>query len=230
MNNIKNWLIYKILREFKNFSRDFINFLYRFPFRLKFVITEHYGDKRLGIETSDVPCLKDVVGLYKDGNAYQPTPYQLLKKMADYLKLNPEDVFIDFGCGKGRVIFFMATQKLKKVVGIELRKELVDIAKRNFKNLKLNNTFVEIINEDVANFDIGDGTIFFMFNPFGTETLAKIVGKIKESLVTNPRKIRIVYYSPAHRNLLDAQNWLALEGIIDKARICVWHNRLPDNV
>ena len=46
----------------------------------------------------------------------------------NYLKLDANDVFVDLGCGKGRAVFLAAAQKLKKVIGVELRKELADIA------------------------------------------------------------------------------------------------------
>ena len=225
MNKIKNWLLYKILREIKNSSLHSIKFLHRTISRIIVIIKEHYYDKHLGIETSGYYNFRDDLSLYKDGNAYHPMPYRLLEKMLDYLKLNPDDVFIDLGSGKGRVIFFLATQKIKKVTGLELHKCLADIAKINLNSLKSRNTPVEIINTDAATFDAKDGTIFFMYNPFKEKTVAKVIGNIKDTLAANPRKIRIVYCAPAFGNLLNSQNWLVPEGEIENTGILIWHNR-----
>lgn len=222
--NIRNWLAYKILVEVKN---TYISILKQIHYCIRRIISitrEHYYDKRLGIRTSDTCFFKEDPSSHKDGQIYQPTSYQRLEAMIDYLKLRQDDVFIDLGCGKGRAIFLVATQKLKKVVGVEVREELADIAKENLKNLRSNKTPIEIFNADAADFDVRDGTAFFMFNPFGDKTLAKVVDNVKASLRTNPRNIRIVYYNPAHRHLLNSQDWLAPEGEIDKTGIFVWRN------
>lgn len=229
MHKIKSWLLYKILREIENSSlkliKIIVNDIHQTIAKIITTIKEHYDDKQLGIETSGYYNFRDDLSLYKDGVGYQPMSYPLLKRMIDYLKLKPGDVFVDFGCGKGRVIFFAATQRIKKVIGLELRKEFADIARTNLNNLKSRNTPVEIINTDAATFNIKDGTIFFMYHPFGEKTFVKVIDNIKDRLATNPREIRIVYHSPAHRSLLDNQDWLVPEGEIEDTKIFVWHNR-----
>ena len=192
----KNWLAYKILIELKNTYIGILKQIYYCCLKIISITREHYYDKRLGIHTSGACFFKEDPSWYKDGQIYQPTSYQRLEAMLDYLKLRSEDVFIDLGCGKGRAVFLIATQKLKKVVGVQVRSELADMAKENLKNLKLDKTPIEIFNADAADFDVRDGTVFFMFNPFGDKTLAKIIDSIKKSLRTNPREIRIVYYKP----------------------------------
>lgn len=194
--------------------------------RISFVVREHYYEKRLGIVTIEPRPIKYDTSLYKDAVLYQPTPYSILERMMVYLQLKTDDVFIDLGCGEGRVIFFVARQKLKKVVGVECNEELVDLADRNLHHLKLNTTPIEIIHADAATFDGRGGTVFFMFNPFGPQTLTRVIDNLKDILATHPRKIRIVYYSAAHRNLLDNQDWLISEGEISDTGIFVWHNRL----
>ena len=56
--------------------------------------------------------------------------YDIIKKILNSLKLKRENIFVDIGCGKGRILFLVATENIKKIVGIELRKKLVDIAKK----------------------------------------------------------------------------------------------------
>lgn len=222
---MKIWLVAKIGRMTSNFLKNPIVYSSSCITKLFFLIRE----KRLGIETYGYDTPNDNIGLYGDAIRHSTSSYSKLNKMINYLKLNKEDVFIDLGCGVGRPIFLVATQRLKKIIGIEIRKELVDIAKRNLRNLKLNNTPIEIINADVAALDILDikeGTVFFMFDPFGEKTFTKVIENIKKSLVTNPRKVRIVYNNPVYKDLLNSQGWLVPEGKIDKTRIFVWHSKL----
>ena len=83
--------------------------------------------------------------------------------------------------------------EIKKSYGLRIKEGTVDIAKLNLNNLKLNNTPIEIIDTDATNYDnFKDATVFFMFNPFGSMTLTKVINNIKNSLITKPRKIRII--------------------------------------
>lgn len=189
------------------------------------LIKDYYFDKKLNIQTDESCRFQDNLSLFKDGQIYQPTPYYMLEKIVDYLKPKPEDIFVDFGSGKGRVAFFMALQRLKKVIGIELNKELIDIARGNLNNFRLGNSPVEFINEDASAFTIKDESIFFMFNPFGNKTIEKVIDNIKYSLIANPRQIHLVYYSPVHRNLLNNQDWLILKKEINNGECLIWRNK-----
>lgn len=219
---MKIWSVAKIKRVAKNFLKNPIAYSSSCIALLILVIQE----KKLGIKTHGYSFPKDNINLYGDALAYAATSYSRLKKTINYLKLGKEDIFIDLGCGTGRPVFLVGTQRLKKVIGIEIRKELVHIAGRNLKNLKLNNTPIEIINADASVFDVKKGTVFFMFNPFREKTFRKVIENIKKSLVINPRKVRIVYYCSVYKDLLDSQDWLVAEGEIDKTNIFVWRSKL----
>lgn len=186
-------------------------------------------DRILGIETAGFyTSIREDFSLHKDMVSYQPTPYGRLEKMLTYLKLTSEDIFVDLGCGKGRTVLFVALRKVKKVVGVELNKDLIDIARKNLDSIRINKAPIELFHGDAANFDVKDESIFFMFNPFGQLTIEKVVNNIRKSLITKPRKVRIVYYAPAHRHLLDNENWLVLEGKIENANCLVWSNKLSE--
>ncbi len=217
MDKIKNWLVYKILEKIILSYLSIIRHIYHNRPHTISVIKEHYKEryfeKKLGEDTVGERNYKtkEDHSIYKDMMWYQPCPFDRLEKIIDCLKLNNDDIFIDFGSGKGRVIFLVAMRRLKKVIGVEYNANMVDAARRNLNKLKLNKTPIEIINADAATFDVKNGTAFFLFNPFGAKTLAKIVENIKNSLIANPRKICIVYCYPVYRYLLEIQDWLILE-------------------
>lgn len=190
-------------------------------------INGYLGDRKLGIDTS---YSNDRITQSMNGDAqkYEPTKYATLKTLPNYLKISENDVFVDYGCGKGRVVFFIATQTLKKVIGVDLDKKMIDIAKNNLKNFTAKNSPIEILNLEATKLDPSEGTIFFLFNPFGENTLKAVIDNIKKSSIANPRRIRIVYHEPLYQSVFEKQDWLILEKVIDniKPKIFVWNNKL----
>jgi SAM-dependent methyltransferase len=226
MNKAKKRLISKILKNIESQVSYIARFFFFYiPKSVEILIKERHYEKRFGIETSSIYLLRDNLSLYRDGEDYQPTPYKKLEKVVEYLRLSSDDVCIDLGCGKGRVVFFFASQNVKKVIGVELVENLVKIARKNLNNLKIKDkAAVEIFHGDVTNFNFEECTIFFLFNPFGYKTLEKVIFNIKKTLVANPRGIRILYYNPVHHKILDQEDWLILEGQVDETDIFVWRN------
>ena len=64
---------------------------------------------------------------------YEPTPYTVLERMANSGYIGKRNVLIDYGCGKGRVDFFLSYQLRCKTIGVEYDKRLYEIGLRNKK-------------------------------------------------------------------------------------------------
>jgi precorrin-6B methylase 2 len=168
-----------------------------------------------------------------DASAYEGITYDNLQKIFDYLRPTANDVFVDFGCGLGRVTCFAALQNLKKVYGVELVKEYADAAKRNARSMQPKPAMpVEIIEGDALNAVLHDVTIYYFYNPFGIKTFTAVLDRIRSSLAKHPRRIRVVYVHPLHEWLLTAAGWLQKEHTIigtsavsrEPVTISVWHN------
>lgn len=52
------------------------------------------------------------------------------KALEEVLELKGDEVVLDFGCGSGRFSYWMAP-KVKKVLGLEITPEMIDLAERN---------------------------------------------------------------------------------------------------
>ena len=222
MLSVKDLLVYKILRTTAGWTiRPFINLARR----IRDVTRDHFCEKRLGIRTTGYSLAKEDVTLFKDSVVYLPTPYEFIKKTLEKLQFGTDDVFIDLGCGKGRIMFSVAEKRLKKVIGVEARKDLFAIASDNLKKAKRKNTPVEIFNTDAASFDMREGTVFFLFDPFGKNTLAKVIQNIKKSLAADPRKIRIVCLGCPDLNTIEGSEWLACESSLEGGMIKTWSSR-----
>ncbi len=208
-----------------NSNRSLDNFYHFLRFKLSWIKSKYY-DWRLGIKIrTNKYMVEEDIGLYEDAHSYTACLYGRLERMVDYLKLTPNDVFVDLGCGEGRAVFFIATYKIKKAVGVELDRHLFDIAQKNLERLRIKRTPIELFNIDAINFDAKEATIFCLCNPFGYKTFKRVMDNIKESLITNPRSIRILYYGPEFKDLLNDQEWLFQEGKIKEEDCLVWRNK-----
>jgi len=202
----------------------FVNWVYLSVVNNWSLIGDYYYDKKSGLRTIGRYISDNSLALYKDTRIYRPIPYRKLKEIIDDLNLTERDIFVDLGAGKGRVICVAAMKGIKKVIGVEMDKRLVDIARENIRRLSSECKPIAVVHADVVNFDVSEGTVFFMFDPFGEETLKEVADNIRNSLFNNPRKISIVYFRPIHRSFLDNQSWLVRQTEICSKGFLIWTN------
>lgn len=219
MKDLKQWLLYRILREFKKYLVC-IGTLSRFLVR---GIADLIRDNQLGIETNASCQWKDN-SKNKDMCGYSPTSYRSMQKILDYLNLGPDDVFVDLGCGQGRAVFMAAFRRIRKAFGVELNKDLWEGAEKNLRTIKAPHAPIEFICADAASFHVSDGTVYYLYNPFGYETTAAVMENVKASLAACPRRVRIISKGPSQRDLIDRQQWLEFEIELDHGNILIWHS------
>ena len=148
--------------------------------------------------------------MYNDNVWYESPDYWYLYKIARLLGKNDlsNEVFCDIGSGKGRVLCVMARQNFKQVVGIELFEELCHTAAINANRMRGRKTPIDIICEDATRVALSEATVFFMFNPFGENTLRAVLENIKLAKITNQSNITIIYYNAVHEDVLESCGWL----------------------
>ena len=118
-----------------------------------------------------------------------------LEKILKTLNITSEDSIVDFGSGKGGVLFTFSKFPFAKITGCEVYPELAEIAKRNLKVMGVKN--VSIVVADAADFKDLDGyNFFYFFNPFPADVMAAVVKNIVSSLSKKPRKVRLIYFNP----------------------------------
>ena len=163
------------------------------------VLESLFFDRPAGIETARVVHL-DEIGLGATGRQnYHATPWLALKRTFAELQINGDDVFIDFGCGKGRVIFEAAKHPFRRVIGVEISPQLAHVARENVKRgrAQLRCQDVEVVRADVLDFEVpDDATIVYFFDPFHADIFSAVVEKLKASLRRRPRQLTIIYMDP----------------------------------
>lgn len=179
------------------------------------------NDFWLNIDTSDALTPDDLdpvkawpfakpskLAKHKDNLVYQAVDYRNLRRLRGLLRPGPNDVFYDIGCGKGRVVCVFAQVGQRRVVGIELDQGLCESARRNAKSLRGRKTPIEVRCADAATTDLSDGTIYFMYNPFGEATMRDVLNNIHGSLKSTPRRLRVAYCNAKCTALFEAAGWL----------------------
>lgn len=148
--------------------------------------------------------------------------------MIRLVQLIADDVVFDIGCGKGRAICHFAQQRVRKVVGIEISEQLCEIARTNARRLRNRRSPVEIINADAAIADVSEGTIYYMFNPFGEETLRDVLKNIETSHDLTTAWVTIIYMHALFAHVFD--QFLCFEVVheyqrVNGHRVVIYRNR-----
>jgi predicted RNA methylase len=137
-------------------------------------------------------------------------------------------VFCDLGCGMGRIVCVAARGPVRKCIGVELLEPLCEIARRNAASLRGRKATIQIVCGDATTVDLSEGTIYFMFNPFGADTLRDTLENIRGSLSQKPRAIKIAYYNAQFVAVLEALEWLVKVRELETFgghRVTFWENR-----
>jgi SAM-dependent methyltransferase len=154
--------------------------------------------ERGGVETSR-PVSVEELGLGELSVAYFPSPWRGLKRIFKHIPISEDDVFVDFGSGKGRVVLEAARRPFRRVVGIEVAPVLHAAAEANLAAARasLRCRDVQLLNADARDVPIPDDlTTAFFFNPFRGEVFETVARGLAESAKRSPRRIRIVYVNP----------------------------------
>ena len=140
---------------------------------------------------------------------YQPTHAAPLRGLFRALPIQPDGVFVDLGCGKGRVLLVASEFGFKEARGVELSPRLCDIARSNCATWKSSTgtaTDFAVIQADVLDYEIRDDEdLFYLYNPFDAHTLRAFSRKLLDSLDRRRRTIRIVYRHAAHRQVIERE-------------------------
>lgn len=162
-------------------------------------------DRASGLDTSRELDLQQVGLGHPDRVLYEPTGWIDLQRIFRALKPRPDDVFLDYGCGKGRVLVMAARRSFARVIGVDISPELCEVARRNLESDRSRRRCgqVEVVAADVTEWDVPDDvTIVFMHNPFRGQVFEQAVAALLASLDRNPRRIRVIYRVPMEEQRL----------------------------
>ena len=175
-------------------------------------------ERRDGISTGGRVDLEQLGLAHKDRLYYKPSRWLTLRRVLRKRDISEDDVFIDFGSGKGRVVLGAARYPFKRVIGVELSDALNSVARQNLERLRgrLACDDVHLVTSDALEYEIPDDvTIAYFYNPFTGATFASVLDRLLRSVDRNPRRLQIVYGNPVEHDAVMATGRVKL---VKKAR------------
>lgn len=160
---------------------------------------EKYYDKLLNINTIGNQNWKNTS---THNHPYEPTLYIALEELFEDYNLSKDDYIVDFGCGMGRLIFYINYYFKSYVTGVEINERYYEEALIN----KINYVKKNKKSEDKINFECNlaqqyeISTLdnkFYFFNPFSIQIFSKVIDNILESYEENMRDMDIIMYYPS---------------------------------
>lgn len=163
--------------------------------------------------------------------AVQSSDYRALRRIfRKQVRLTPQDVLLDVGCGEGRVLTYLASHRCKaKLAGIELDPEAAETARRRMAacsgGQKVEIRCGNILDEETADL-FRTVTVYYLFNPFNGKIFSKFIARLEKQV---PHPVRLVYLFDYYSGYLDGRpGWqkLAAERFAragtDDAEYSIW--------
>jgi len=177
------------------------------------------NDRWLNIETVNAPIrpatsMHNPATKHQDNFAFASVDYWDLRRILHRVAPSAQDVVFEIGAGLGRAACLFARYPIRKVVAIELNPVLCEHLAQNARTLRGRRCQIEIRSEDAVQTRFDDGTIFFLYNPFGPDTLRDVLANVRSSQLAVPRPVQLVYVNPqaGHRAVFSQQAWLSDAG------------------
>ncbi|MFT4702832.1 MAG: putative RNA methylase [Bradymonadia bacterium] len=170
-------------------------------------------DQKYGVRTAGSIATPRGIGTV-DSRGYEPISLDWFRRMMSHVDVPLDGYqFVDVGCGLGRAMMLAGAYSFEAIVGIEYQESLVDAGRGNMDQ------FCEITGDTRSRFTIVQGdaatyewvaapTVVFLYNPFGADTMARVLEHAREVFAAAEHDVWIVYRNPVQRNVWDAEQWL----------------------
>jgi SAM-dependent methyltransferase len=134
-------------------------------------------------------------------NRYEATPYTALNDLFAEYDLKKTDEVVDFGCGKGRLPFYVHHRFQVTVTGVEMNGQLYQEALENqagyIQKVKKTSGSVRFERCLAEEYKVEQtDNRFYFFNPFSIQIFMKVVDNILWSVEQKNRSVDLILYYP----------------------------------
>ncbi|WHY72957.1 class I SAM-dependent methyltransferase [Fictibacillus enclensis] len=159
-------------------------------------MNEKEYDQLLNITTTGKQKVYSVTSHY---HRYEPTPYEALEGLFREYHLKQGDRVVDFGCGKGRISFYINHFYQNAVTGVEVNEDFYKDALNNLDlYLKKHQKSRDRIHFHCAlaqEYPIHPvDNRFYFFNPFTMPIFMSVINNILLSVEHFPREVELILY------------------------------------
>lgn len=142
---------------------------------------------------------------------YEPTPYSALKLLFEKYELISSDRIVDFGCGKGRLNFYLHYLFNATVIGVEMNvtfyREAIENRKNYLKKHSHGNDKIHFLHCLAEEYPINPmDNYFYFFNPFSIQIFTRVINHILQSAENTEREITLILYYPSEDYIYFLEN------------------------
>lgn len=177
------------------------------------------AERALGIQTRGIVDLAEL-GLDAPGReGYEGSGWLDLRWLLRSVEVTRDDVFLDLGAGKGRVLLAASFYPFRSVIGVELSEQLSARARANVAAFRVPRRWrrsgeITVVTSDALTYEIPpDVTCVFMYNPFRGATFDAIAARLIASVDAHPRRLRVLYVNAMEHDRLLATGRFSVERI-----------------
>lgn len=155
---------------------------------------EKRRDKEENVMTRQCIRLHNISGNYD----YVPTPYRMLDSLFGKFPFSKDEIFLDIGCGLGRVLFTAASYGCTAVYGVEINLNIYSQLLLNLERHSLKNN-IHIFCDTAENVigKIVNADRYFFFNPFDLAGFRNIISTI----ISIRKSCLLCFYAPFEETL-----------------------------
>ena len=144
---------------------------------------------------------------------YQPTDPEEFRSVLSHIHADFSDLtFIDLGSGKGRALLLASGYPFREIIGVEVQPELNRIAEQNIARFEAVPKQCDRINTlclDAREFRFPlDPLLVYLFNPFPSFVLERVLVNLRESLAMSPRTVFVLYNTPWEQKVFTQLDFL----------------------
>lgn len=128
----------------------------------------------------------------------QSLSYRILRCLAKAIEIRQDDVFVDVGCGWGRLIGYLRRKGLggKETFGIEINRGAANFTKKVF----MNDPHVHIFCANAVKRYVPSATVMLLCNPFGETVLEEFLDMIEKHY---HHSVRLYYLHAVHESVFN---------------------------
>ena len=139
-------------------------------------------------------------------NRYEPSQWTFLPRALRGERVGPHDVFVDVGCGRGRVVLQAARRPFGRVIGIEISPEKIATARHNVARATSRRKCrdIELVAIDALEYELPpDATHIYLYNPCSGDAFRRLLANIVASHDRRPRQLRVLYANPVEEEIVE---------------------------
>lgn len=107
-----------------------------------------------------------------------------------HIRIPRDGVFVDVGCGKGKILLLAAEYGFERIIGLEISPQLCEIAQQNvdaFRERRPNSASRTVVCTNILDYQFkGDETDCFLYSPFDQTVTSSFMEMLRKSVDDNP--------------------------------------------